>query len=138
MSFNILAKNLQLTDTTVLHLEDPASGDPLYADEAETLPLTVELYGKASKVHQKYWAALYRKNELEQKTKKKAKTAEELLADNADHFATLTKSMDNFDLDGLVLDNKDAFKKVYADPRLLWINEQVAAKLGDQESFLQK
>lgn len=139
MSFNILAKNLQLTDTTLLHLENPATGEPLYADEAETLPLTVELYGKASKVSQKYFASLIRKAELEQKAKKtsKAKTAEELLADNAEHFATLTKSMNNFDLDGLALNTKEAFKKVYEDARLLWISEQVNLKLGDQQSFLQ-
>lgn len=138
MSFNIASKNLLLTDTTVLHLENPATGEPLYADEAETLPLTIELYGKASKVHQKYFASLVRKAEMDQKSKKKSKTAEEILADNADHFATLTKSVNNFDLDGLVLDNKEAFKKMYSDARLLWINEQVNVKLGDQESFLQK
>lgn len=137
MSFNILATNLQLQDTAVLHLRNPATDEPLYADEAETKPLEIELYGKSSKVHRNWLTSALRKSEAEQKSKKK-KTADELLADNAKFFATMTKAIRNFDLDGRVLDNKEAFEALYSDTRLLWIGEQVAEALGDVEGFLAK
>lgn len=137
MSFNILATNLQLQDTTTLHLRNPATDEPLYADEAETKPLELVLYGKSSKVHRNWLTQAIRRSEIEQKSKKK-KTADELLAENAKFFATMTKEVRNFDLDGRVLDNKDAFEALFSDTRLLWIGEQVAEALGDVEGFLAK
>lgn len=135
MSFNILSSNLQLQDFTTLHLCNPADGSPLYADEDETLPLEIDLYGKASKVHRQWLTSAMRKAEAEQKSKKK-KSADELLIENAKFFATMTKAIRNFDMDGRALDNKDAYEALYATPGLLWIGEQVAEKLGDSESFL--
>lgn len=135
MSFNILSKNLQLTDTTILHLENPATREPLFADEKETQPLTIELFGKSSKQHRTWLTSAMRRAEADQKSKKK-KSADELLIENAKFFATMTKSISNFDMDGRVLDNKEAFEALYATPSLLWIGEQVAEKLGDTESFL--
>lgn len=137
MSFNILATNLQLQDTTTLHLRNPATDEPLYADEAETKPLELVLYGKASKVHRSWLTQAMRRSEIEQKSKKK-KSADELLAENAKFFATMTKEVRNFDLDGRVLDNKEAFEALFSDTRLLWIGEQVAEALGDVEGFLAK
>lgn len=136
MSFNILSKSLQ--DTTTLHLVDPETGEEMYDGEDMSKPLTIELFGKSSKQHQKWLSAAMRKSELEQKAKKKTKTAEELLAENAEFFATMTKAINNIDLDGEPLDNKEAFKKLYGNPALLWINEQVAEKLGETASFFSK
>lgn len=135
MSFNILSKSLQ--DYTTLTLIDPSTGEEMYADGDESKPLQIELFGKSSKQHRSWLSSMLRKNEMEQRTKKKAKTADELLSENAEFFATMTKAIHNFDLDGEKLDNKDAFKKLYGNPALVWIGEQVAEKLGDTESFLQ-
>lgn len=134
MSFNIFSAG-QLQDTSVLHLCNPSTEEPMYADEAETLPLEIELYGKASKQHRTWLTSAMRRSEAEQKSKKK-KSADELLVENAKFFATMTKAIRNFDMDGEPLNSKEAFEKLYADPRLLWINEQVAKHLGDDGAFL--
>lgn len=137
MSFNILSANLQLQDFTTLHLCSPADGSPLFADEAQTLPLEIDLYGKASREHRQWLTQAMRRSEAEQRSKKK-KTADELLTENAKFFATMTKAIRNFDMDGRALNSKEAFEALYATPSLLWIGEQVAEKLGDSESFLQR
>lgn len=137
MSFNILATNLQLQDTTTVQLRNPATDEPLFADAAETKPLELVLFGKSSKVHRTWLTQALRRSEADQKSKKK-KTADELLTENAKFFATMTKEIRNFDLDGRALDNKEAFEALYSDTRLLWIGEQVAEALGDAESFFTK
>lgn len=137
MSFNILSQNLQLQDTATVQLRNPATDEPLFADVEETKPLEVVLYGKSSKIHRNWLTQAIRRSEIEQKSKKK-KTADELLAENAKFFATMTKEIRNFDLDGRALDNKEAFEALYSDTRLLWVGEQVAEALGDAESFFTK
>lgn len=137
MSFNILSQNLQQQDTATIQLRNPATDEPLFADEAETKPLEIVLYGKSSKVHRAWLTAALRRSEIDQKSKKK-KTADELLAENAKFFATMTKEIRNFDLDGRALDNKEAFEALFSDTRLLWVGEQVAEALGDSESFFSK
>jgi hypothetical protein len=136
MSFNIAGKSLTLQETTILHLVNPADGSYMYADEDETKPLTIELFGRASRVHRNWLSGELKKNSANQKAK--TKNADELLAENAKFFATMTKAISNFDLDGLVLDNKEAFATLYADQRVMWINEQVAEVLGDTQAFLAK
>jgi hypothetical protein len=135
MSFNIMSKTLQ--ETAVLHLIDPASGEEMYADEEQTQPLEIELFGRSSKVHRTWAAAAVRKQESE-KNSKKRKTLEEQTADNAEFFALMTKAIRNIDMDGKLLTTKEDFKAFYSLPELGWILDQVAEKLGSVESFLQK
>lgn len=136
MAFNI--SNISLSDTTVLHLVNPGTGEYLYADEAEKEPLTIELYGKSSKQHRVWLASALRKQEAEQRSRKKSKTSDELMEENADFFATMTKAINNMEMDGLKLDSKEAYKKLYSAPALMWISEQIGEKLGSTESFLDK
>lgn len=133
-NFNIFSKQLQ--DTTTLHLTDPETGLHMYADEAETKPLTIELYGRSSKQYRNWMAATLRKQEADKK--KKAKSLDETLDDNAEFLATVSIRANNFDMAGVAIDSKEMFKKLYADPSLLWIGEQVSETLGDNAAFLQK
>lgn len=135
MSFNIMSKTLH--ETATLHIIDPVSGEEMYADEAQTQPLEIELYGRASKISRTWAASASRKQEQE-KNSKKRKTLEEQTADTAEFFATMTKAIRNIDMDGKLLTTKEDFKAFYAVPELGWILEQVAEKLGSVESFLQK
>lgn len=134
MSFNI--KSRSLADTTVLHLVDPETGMLMYADDKETKPLTIELYGRSSKQYRTWLATTLRKQEQESKMKKKAKSLDEQLDDNADFLATVSVKASNFDIEGVAIDSKEMFKKLYADPSLLWIGEQVTEKLSELSSFL--
>ncbi len=140
MSFNIKAANLSLQETTIVHLENPSDGSLLYADEAETQPLTIEVYGRTSKVFRNWAAAENRKSALAERTgrKEKTKTPEEMQESVAEMYATLTKKVSNFDMNGVVLDNHEAYKALYNDLSLSWITEQVANAMGQTESFLQQ
>lgn len=134
-NFDLL--NLQLQDTTELHLNNPSTGMPMYADEAETKPLVIVLYGKSSKQHRQWLTAAIRKSDAESR-KKKSKTADELLEENAEYYSVMTASMKNMTIGDVELNSKEAYKKLYSNPALDWIFSQVTEKLGDTESFLQK
>jgi hypothetical protein len=139
MSFNI--KNRALFDTTVLHLVDPDTGNDMYADEKETQPLTIELYGRSSKQYRNWLASATRKAEKEKlanKGKEKSKTPDESIEDSAEFLAAVSIKATNFDYEGVAIDSKEMFKKLYADPSLMWVGEQVVEKLGDMSAFLPK
>jgi hypothetical protein len=134
-SFDILSS--ELNDTTVLHLEHPVNG-PIYADEAQTLPVTIELYGRSSKTHRQWLALALRKQEANRNKKEKSKTPDEMLEENAEFFATMTVAIKNMNMGGKPIESKEDFKKLYSNPKLMWITEAVSQSLGDTESFLQK
>ena len=138
MSYDIL--NDQMDDTTVLHLSHSVTG-LMYAKDSkgnddESKPVEIELYGRASKVHRQWLALALRKQDAKQH--KKAKTPDEMLEENAEFFATMTVGIKNMKLGEVELNTKEAYKQLYAKPKLMWITEQVSEKLGDVESFLQK
>jgi hypothetical protein len=135
MSYDILSA--EMADTTTLHLSHPNTG-LMYADEAEKEPVTIELYGRSSRQHRQWLALALRKQEANRNKKEKSKSPDEMLEENAEFFATMTVSIKNMKLGDVELDSKEAFKKLYANPKLMWITEQVSEKLGDVESFLQK
>jgi hypothetical protein len=135
MAFDILT--IELADTTTLHLEHPVNG-PIYADEAETLPVTIELYGRSSKQHRQWLALALRKQEANKHKKEKAKSPDEMLEENAEFFATMTVAIKNMNMAGKPIETKEDFKKLYSNPKLMWVTEAVSEKLGSVDSFLQK
>lgn len=134
MSFDILST--ELSDSFTLHLSHPNTG-LMYADEAEKQPVTIELYGRSSKQHRQWLALALRKQEAQSRSKK-TKTPDEMLEDNAEFFATMTVTVKNMKMGEMEVTSKDAYKKLYANPKLMWITEQVASALGETENFLQK
>lgn len=135
MSFDIL--NAQLSDTTAFQLEHPVNG-PIFDGENETKPVMVEVYGKASKVFRNYMATQARKNAIKQKSGKadKTPTAEEVLESNAEFYATITKSITNLKMGEVEVDNFEAFKSLYANPKLDWVTSQIAQAFGEVDAFL--
>lgn len=136
MSFDINA--VQLNETTTFQLEHPVNG-PIFADgEAATQPVMFEVYGKASKVFRNYMATQARKNALKQKSGKadKTPTAEEVLESNAEFYATITKSITNLKMGDVEVDNFEAFKEMYANPKLDWVTTQIANVFGEVDAFL--
>lgn len=135
MSFDIDA--VQLNETTVFQLEHPVNG-PIFAGENETDPVMIEVYGKASKVFRNYMATQNRKNAIKQKSGKsdKTPTADEVLESNSEFYATITKSITNLNMGGQVVDNFDAYKAMYANPKLSWVGDQVSEKFNEVDAFL--
>ncbi len=132
MTFNINAA--AVTDSARLHLED-AVGDKMYADEAKTLPLEIELKGKASKEYRAALAKLSRKDVLR---KGKKQSFDVNVDDNAELLASISARAFNFTQDGEAIDNLAAFKKLYLTPGLYFIRDQVQAELDNAEAFLQR
>ena len=135
MAFDILSA--QLDDTTILHLEHPVTG-LMYDGDDDSKPVTIELYGRASKTHRNWVSLQQRKKNSQAGKKEKALSPDEALADTAEFLATLTVSIKNMDMGGKKLDNKEAYKELYSNPKLDWITQQVVEKLMDTEAFLQK
>ena len=134
MAFNINTK--AVSDTATLHLEDPATGEKLYADEAQKLPLEIVVYGKASKQYRSALAALSRKGMAR---KNKPQSFDQNVEDNVDILVAISKKANNFDMgDGLPIDNAEAFKGLYSNASLYWCKDQVQNFLESTESFLQK
>ena len=139
MSFNI--KTRALFDTTIIHLVDPETEMEMYEDDAQTKPLTIEVYGRSSSQYRKWLDGATRKADKERKANKgvdKLKTTDESIEDSADMLAAISINAANWDYAGEPVASKEAFRKVYADPSLMWIGEQVAKKLGDMSAFLPK
>ena len=136
MSFDINA--VQLSESSSFQLEHPVNG-PIFAGENDTDPVMIEVFGKSSKVFRNYMATQARKNAIKQKSGKadKTPTADEVLESNAEFYATITKSITNLDMGGVPVDNFEAYRLLYANPKLDWVTTQVAALFSEQDSFLQ-
>lgn len=138
-NFNILSK--QLSDTTTITLRDPATNEPMFADAAETLPLTIEVYGRSSKQYLTWLNKTVRKNAKEKELnrgKDKIKTVDESIADTAEFLAAVSIKATNFDLAGVAIDSPETFKQLYSNPSVSWIGEQVTEALSDNANFLGK
>lgn len=135
MSFDINAA--QLNETAVFQLEHPING-PIFTGPDDTLPVMIEVYGKASRVFRNYMAVQNRKNAVKQKSGKadKTPTPEEVLESNSEFYATITKSITNLNMSGVEVDNFDAYKALYANPKLDWVATQVNEKFNEVEAFL--
>lgn len=132
MSFDL--NKLALQDTTVVHLQGP-EGVGLYADEAQTQPLEVEVYGRSSSKMRNYLITAEKKKA---KRGKRQPTPEEAQEDNAEFFAAITKSVRNFDLGKGPLTTQEQFKEMYMNPALYWLTDEVSSTLGSSELFIQK
>lgn len=126
-------KRFAVEPTGRLHLRD-AADELMYADEAKTLPIAVNLYGPGSKQYAKAQAA--QQNRMIDKLKRKgqsAQTAEQIAAEKAEFLADCTKSFENLEYDAL---EGDALSKaVYSDISIGFIADQAAKFIGDWSNF---
>lgn len=133
MAFNITTK--AISDTITFQLVDPATGVAMFADDAEKKPLTVEIFGKASKQYRNALSALSRKSLVR---KGKAQSFEQNVIDNNELLAAISKEAKNFDFgDGVAINSEAQFLKLYSDASLYWIKDQASEALeGGNTSFL--
>jgi len=132
MAFDL--NTLAAKDTTTLHLEHPATFVKLYADDAKTEPLLIELYGPSSKQHRNAVQALLDKRAARGKTKVSAEVAAE---EWTDVLVACTISISNIELSpGVPLNTPEQFKALYSNPSFEWLTDQVTAARGDVGNFL--
>lgn len=131
--FNI--ESLSLSETTELQLRHPATDELLFADEAQTKPIAILVYGKGSKKYRNAILAVQNRHLKRSKTKEKV-SAEQLREEGIDLLVACSDKAINFDYKGAPVDSAAAFRELYNDPAFDWIKDQVDAGLGDVENFL--
>lgn len=131
MSFNL--EQLALEDTSELHLTHPVSGEKLYADDAKKKPVVVTLYGTSSKQYRDCMTAL--QNRALKRGNKKA-TAEQLREEGTELLVACSENISNLVHNGAPVDNAEAFRSLYDNPKFSWLRDQVDAHIADTGAFL--
>lgn len=127
-------KKLAVDPTKKLHLRN-ASDDLIYADEAKTLPVCVNIFGPASKQYAKAKAA--QNNRIIEKLKRKGKsdqTAEQNIAEQSEFLAACTQSWENLEYEQITETNALSVA-VYSDQSIGFIADQVAKELNEWSNF---
>lgn len=133
MTFNINKKSI--AESTRLHLEDPETGLKMFADDEKTKPLEISLYGKASKQYRQALSDLSRKVVAR---KNKVQSFETSIDDNVEILVAISIAAHNFSDDDNEINTPEAFRKLYSNPCLYWIKDQVQAALESDAAFLVK
>lgn len=123
--------SLALKDTTVLQLRHPVSDEPLFDGEAV---VGIELYGTASKQYRNAITAM--QNRALRRGNKQKPTAEQLRDEAVNLLVACSAAGVNLEYAGAPLDNADAFREMYSDPKFSWVKDQVDEALGDVSRFL--
>ncbi len=126
-------KKFAVTPTGRLHLRD-ASDELMYADDDQSKPIAVNVYGPGSKQYAKAQAA--QQNRMIDKLKRKGKTeqtAEQIAAEKADFLTDCTASFENMEYDALT--GEALARAVYSDISIGFIADQVGKFIGDWSSF---
>lgn len=133
MALNLTSRpELSLKDTYVLQLLDPNTEELLFDDEGDAV--TITLYGPSSKQYRNAMTAMQNR-ELKRKAKKEVIKAEEFETESVGILVACSATS-TLELDGSLVDNKEAFKSLYSNSSYAWIRTQVDAALGTQSNFL--
>lgn len=132
-------RKFSVAPTGRLHLRD-AADEPMYADDACTLPIAVNVYGPGSKQFAKAKAAFTARNESRPKRKSAGHQtsehkAEQRLEEIAEFLADCTANFENLQYDTLT--GSELALAVYSDVSLGFIADQVNTFLGDWANFKQ-
>jgi hypothetical protein len=126
-------KKFAVESTGRLHLRD-AADELMFADDKQSKPIAVNIYGPGSKQYAKAQAA--QSNRMLDKLKRKGKTeqtAEQRAAESAEFLADCTASFENLEYDALT--GTALAVAVYSDQSIGFIADQVAKFIGDWSNF---
>lgn len=124
-------------ETFTLHLRnpDPDVDAPLWADDEETKPVTIDIYGKSSKFYRNSIAKM--QNAQFSRGKQKL-TAEQLRADGTALLVACSDKTSNLTLNGEEVNTPEAFTKLYNDPKLEWVRTQVDQAIENASNYFLK
>lgn len=132
--FDISTLALKTTSTEV-QFRHPVSNELLWADDDKTVPVSVNLFGTASKEYRDARSAMQNRQLKRGKTKPSAELLNEegvtLLVATIDHFNNLA-----VDAAGTVPSTEADFRKLLNDARFSWVRDQIDEALADNERFL--
>lgn len=129
---------LESPETVTVHIEHPEMGK-LYQDDDRNHPITVTVYGPGSRVaveydrqHQRKMARLMAKKGTKALYNLPPEDLEEM---SLDRLCAMTASVDGVEFDGEYI-TPETVRRVYANPKLGWLRNQVAAKVASWEEYL--
>ena len=126
---------LEIPKTVKVHLEFPGVGK-LYGDDAKTHPVVIEMCGPASDQFVEWRRKLTRQVQAEMAKKGLKGIASGDPDEQAlDRLCALTASVSNLVYNGEKI-TASTIRKVYADPKMGWIRDQVREKIASWEDFL--
>lgn len=131
--------SLSMKDTTSLHLRHPVTDELLFADEDKTLPVTIELFGPASKQYRNAITAMQNRalKRNQSRNKNAAVSAEVMREEGIDLLVACSDKAVNLSYQGKAVDNDAAFRALYSDASFGWLKDQVDTVLGDVSAFLE-
>jgi hypothetical protein len=127
--------DLSMKDTFEVHLRNPATDELLYFKDDVMKPCTITMYSKASKVYRK--AVTEYQNRLLKQGRNAKQTAEKLREDSLELALVQTVAVNNIPFGDKELTLAD-LRSVYADPKFIWIREQIEEASEDVSNFLGK
>lgn len=133
MTFDLTS--LSLKADTEIQLRNPVTGELLFADEEKTQPVTISLYGSASKQYRNAVADMQNRA-LKRQAKKEKPSAEVMREEGIRLLLAVSASTKNLSYNGNPVVTEDDFRAVYSDPALSWVKDQVDEALADASNFL--
>lgn len=124
---------LSLKDTIALQLRHPVTDELLFADDAKTKPVEIELHGTSSKEYRNAITAM--QNRALKRGKKQA-TAEVMKEESIELLVACSVKINNLSYAGKPVADDTAFRALYGDAKFSWLKDQVDAGLGDTANFL--
>lgn len=121
---------IDFNDTAILQLVHPVTGEDLYADEDNEIPMTVEIYGTESAMYQQ---ALNESNNAMLARRGGEQTAEQAFSAALELLSKLTVSFNDIDFGDGLLDVKNA-KNEYR--KTSWFKDQVDKGISRKKLFL--
>lgn len=142
--------SLSIQESTVLHLEHPATGDKLYVNDKDQLtftatdkPVTITVASKASRPYREFTTAManrrLKREQAAVKQRKEAQplTVEEIRADGIELLTVCCLDSDNLTYNGEAVKTADDFRALLADPKMDWIKDQVDATVASVDLFIE-
>lgn len=120
-----------------LHLKHPLTDAKLYADDDETKPVVIMLYGSASKQYRKHVMDMQTR-QLRRQAKKEKPSAEVYSEESTELLVACSAGSKNLSNDGKPVSTAEDFRKLYSDPSLSWIRQQVDEAIADVGNFLKE
>ena len=131
--FNVASRSLK--DTFTLQLRDPASDELLFADDEGLEPVTIELFGTASKQYRNAMNEMMRKINAR---KGKAASPSVQLEEGIDFLVACSSSTQHLSVDDEDVQTAIQFRNMYNRADLNWIKKQVDGAVSDDSNFLDK
>lgn len=125
-------KSLAIKDSTVIHLVNPFTQEPIFADDKGKMPVTITVASQGSR---EYRLAVNAMINRDIKRGNKKKTAEESRAEGVELLVAICLDSENLSYDGEPVKSDAQFRALLSDDKLGFIKNQIDETLGNVESF---